>query len=384
MNNVTVTQAIATNNMQRPATISTSGASPNWTTGPFSFDGSNNIVKMGADWFVYDPVSRIKTGKVYGATLQQDYTYDAFGFITSITTTPGGTQSFTPVSGTNHISGTNNYDAAGNMLYWGSYTYSWDRLNKLQKLTTPTEHWYFYSADGERVVEREGLITSPTTTTLTIRGLDGKVLRIYTKPSGGSFSWTKDYVYRDGQLLATVDSGGTKHFHLDHLGTPRWITNASAAKVAGPVSRRRAGKPEEPGKRRAGRRDPAASGEGRRDHDGQRAVARAHPASGNHSSEIVAQAFFKADIGKQGSCHLFRHTAATLMLKGGAEIRSIQQMLGHASLDTTQIYTRVSIHQLKAVHDATHPGARIKRRHAKGSADQQGDSELFSPLGAEE
>jgi hypothetical protein len=118
------------------------------------------------------------------------------------------------------------------MLFWGSYTYSWDRLNTLQKLTTPTEHWYFYSADGERIVEREGLLATPTSTTLTIRGLDGKVLRIYTKPSDGSFAWTKDYVYRDGLLLAEVDSGGTKHFHLDHLGTPRWITNSSAAKVA--------------------------------------------------------------------------------------------------------------------------------------------------------
>jgi len=119
------------------------------------------------------------------------------------------------------------------MTSWGSYGYTFDRLNKLQRLTgTTSEHWYFYSADGERIVEREGPVASPTTTTLTIRGLDRKVLRIYTKPSGGSFSWTKDYVYRDGLLLAAVDGSGTKHFHLDHLGTPRWITNASAAKVA--------------------------------------------------------------------------------------------------------------------------------------------------------
>ena len=58
---------------------------------------------------------------------------------------------------------------------------------------------------------------------------------------------------------------------------------------------------------------------------------------------------------KRGSCHLFRHTAATLMLEGGADIRYVSEMLGHAKLDTTALYTRVSIAKLCAVHAATHP-----------------------------
>jgi len=62
-----------------------------------------------------------------------------------------------------------------------------------------------------------------------------------------------------------------------------------------------------------------------------------------------------ADIGKRGSCHLFRHTMATLMLENGADIRFIQAMLGHAKLETTQIYTQVSIRKLKEIHEATHP-----------------------------
>lgn len=62
-----------------------------------------------------------------------------------------------------------------------------------------------------------------------------------------------------------------------------------------------------------------------------------------------------ADIGKQGSCYLLRHTCATLMLENGADTRFIQQQLGHARLDTTQIYTQVSIRKLKEIHTATHP-----------------------------
>ena len=80
----------------------------------------------------------------------------------------------------------------------------------------------------------------------------------------------------------------------------------------------------------------------------------------NWVGEMVRKAIDAAGVKKPGGCHLFRHTAATLMLEGGADIRFIQQLLGHAKLETTQIYTRVSIEQLKAVHQATHPGARLR------------------------
>src|SRR6516225_3964008 len=68
-----------------------------------------------------------------------------------------------------------------------------------------------------------------------------------------------------------------------------------------------------------------------------------------------------ADMGKSGACHLFRHTCATLMLEGGADIRYIQEMLGHVELSTTQIYTQVSIRRLKAIHALTHPAAKLER-----------------------
>ena len=50
------------------------------------------------------------------------------------------------------------------------------------------------------------------------------------------------------------------------------------------------------------------------------------------------------------------------MLENGADVRFVQEMLGHAKLDTTQIYTRVSIRKLSEIHTATHPGARLGPR----------------------
>jgi integrase/recombinase XerD len=79
--------------------------------------------------------------------------------------------------------------------------------------------------------------------------------------------------------------------------------------------------------------------------------------SPNHLSWMARQYVRAAKIAKTGACHIFRHTMATLMLEGGADIRYIQAMLGHKRLDTTQIYTHVSIQMLKQVHAATHPAA---------------------------
>ncbi|OIP31345.1 MAG: recombinase XerD [Deltaproteobacteria bacterium CG2_30_63_29] len=87
----------------------------------------------------------------------------------------------------------------------------------------------------------------------------------------------------------------------------------------------------------------------------------------NRMSQLVRNYVDAAQLGKRGSCHLFRHTMATLMLEHGADIRYIQQMLGHAKLETTQIYTQVSIRQLKAIHDATHPAAKLQRHPSSES-----------------
>ena len=80
-------------------------------------------------------------------------------------------------------------------------------------------------------------------------------------------------------------------------------------------------------------------------------------------AEIVREAVTDSGIGKKGSCHMFRHTMATLMLENGADVRFIQAMLGHADLKTTELYTQVSIKALKAVHTATHPAKPIQSRY---------------------
>jgi integrase/recombinase XerD len=83
----------------------------------------------------------------------------------------------------------------------------------------------------------------------------------------------------------------------------------------------------------------------------------------NRLTELLRRYVEASGVGKPGSCHLFRHTMATLLLEGGADIRHIQAMLGHAELSTTAIYTRVSVARLKAVHTRTHP-ARLTRAPA--------------------
>lgn len=93
------------------------------------------------------------------------------------------------------------------------------------------------------------------------------------------------------------------------------------------------------------------------------------PFSLDHLSDLVGDYVTAAGIGKRGSCHMFRHTMATLMLEGGADIRFIQAMLGHADLKTTQIYTHVAIRQLQEIHRATHPAKLERKPKVEGEAE---------------
>jgi len=82
-------------------------------------------------------------------------------------------------------------------------------------------------------------------------------------------------------------------------------------------------------------------------------------------SQLVKGYIAQAETGKAGSCHVFRHTMATLMLENGCDIRFIQVMLGHANLKTTEIYTQVSIRKLVEAHRATHPAKMPQKSDAE-------------------
>ena len=108
------------------------------------------------------------------------------------------------------------------------------------------------------------------------------------------------------------------------------------------------------------------------------------PFAPNRLTQMVRETIDAANIGKRGSCHLFRHTMATLMLENGADVRFIQAMLGHAELSTTQIYTQVSVRQLKAIHTATHPGKPIAAKGKIAPDEPPGDPDiLLAALDAE-
>jgi len=91
----------------------------------------------------------------------------------------------------------------------------------------------------------------------------------------------------------------------------------------------------------------------------------------NYVGNWVKRAMKAAGIDKPGSCHLLRHSCATHMHDNGADIRDIQQLLGHARLDTTQIYTEVSIARLLEVHALTHPHGKGPGAGGTGGAEKK-------------
>jgi integrase/recombinase XerD len=77
--------------------------------------------------------------------------------------------------------------------------------------------------------------------------------------------------------------------------------------------------------------------------------------------KIVQRHARAAGLEQRMSPHTLRHTFATHLLAGGCDLRSLQEMLGHADIGTTQIYTHLSPERLREVYFEAHPRAQIKR-----------------------
>jgi RHS repeat-associated protein len=216
-----------------------------YSVGTYTYDGAGNIIAIGADTYVYDTAQRLVSSVTRG--VEEDYTYDASGNRKSASGAVNCLRQATcaqPVtvdSNTNHLTTINNgnvtYDAAGNIATISGSpgaVYSYDGTGMMTEATVGSDDRQFiYTADGERIAVRQGV-----SWTWTVRDLNGKVLREFTSLETGpnlamtNRQWVKDYVWRDGLLLATVTPSGTLHYHLDHLGTPRLVTDANGVKVA--------------------------------------------------------------------------------------------------------------------------------------------------------
>lgn len=99
-------------------------------------------------------------------------------------------------------------------------------------------------------------------------------------------------------------------------------------------------------------------------------------------TQLVRALLRKSGFQGRGSSHLLRHACATQMLEGGADVRFVQELLGHASLETTQVYTRVTISKLKEVYEACHPAARASVA-ATATVDNTTAEEVLAELEAE-
>ncbi len=217
----------------RPGRVRTVGALPagsDFDSGPFSYDGSGNIVALGTDTFAYDAVNRLTEASFGNATVAQQFSYDRFGNLTS-RSTDGQTQTFVVDGATNRLSGAVAYDGAGNVTQWGGYGFGYDTSNRLV-----SQAWmrYIYDASGERVVSIPNV--PQKTLHYHLRDLANNHIS-HVSYANGNYARERDWIYSSGRLIGWEDGGsGEKfHHHLDHLGSSRLVTREDRTVLAAPM-----------------------------------------------------------------------------------------------------------------------------------------------------
>ncbi len=91
------------------------------------------------------------------------------------------------------------------------------------------------------------------------------------------------------------------------------------------------------------------------------------PLSNRGIRYIINEYAKKLGLQKNVSPHTFRHTFATHLVEEGADIRIVQEMLGHASISTTGVYTHGNLDRLRGVYESSHPRSRRKERIEPGT-----------------
>jgi RHS repeat-associated protein len=178
--------------------------------------------------YKYDSMSRLRKA-VTGAQVNL-YQYDRWG---NLLASPAAASPLT-----NRLTEAA-YDALGNMTQWRGYQYEFDELNRMMYLVAAqSERMYIYNADDERIGAVDNRVPPSTPDgpagrkeSWTIRGTGNQVVRVIEN-NNGTWSWAKDYIYRGASLLASEGPEGTRHFHLDHLGTVRMMTDANRRVVS--------------------------------------------------------------------------------------------------------------------------------------------------------